>query len=366
MTNTLGGTIMFSRYYWENEWQMLHTQGNWLLNQKSQPVRLVGVNCAPLVWTSRCENLREMVCTACDSWKANAIRLPLSQDRWFGFGVEQKDADETGRRYRSQVDSIVEAVASRRKYVILDLHRSNCNTWGEFISGGLSDMNSLVFWKDLASRYRNHPNVLFDLYNEPFQISWDTWKNGGEITAMYEESDVGQQIMFAKDDNKSLKKIRYQVPGMQRLIETVRGVGANNVLVVGGLDWSYELDGVVHGYALDDCGGNGIILDAHLYPCKALDRWDDCVTVAAEKYPILIGECGHYGEAPIPHEWPQLERSDTWVPKLLKWVDEHGYHITAWDFHHTAGPCLIENPEDYTPTPYWGAYFKKFLESHNR
>ena len=154
---------------------------------------------------------------------------------------------------------------------------------------------------------------------------------------------------------------KYQAPGMQEMIRVIRAVGAKNVLTVGGLDWSYELDGIVNGFAPDDCGGNGYMLDSHVYPCKTLDKWDDYVTVAKEKFPILIGECGHYGEAPVPHEWPQLETSDIWVPKFLNWVEKHGYHITAWDFHHRAGPPLVENLDDYTPTSFWGVYVKEFL-----
>jgi len=40
--------------------------------------------------------------------------------------------------------------------------------------------------------------------------------------------------------------------------------------------------------------------------------------------------------------------------------------MTAWDFHHQAGPCLVENLDDFTPTPYWGSYIKEFLEKHNK
>ncbi len=171
--------------------------------------------------------------------------------------------------------------------------------------------------------------------------------------------------MFDKTSSENLIEHKYIAPGMQKMIQTIRAVGAKNVITVAGLDWGYELDGIMNGYDLDDCGGNGIILDAHLYPCKTLDKWDDYVTIAKDKYPILIGECGHYGEAPVKHEWTQLEPSFTWVPKFLKWVEENDYHITAWDFHHTAGPCLIENQENYKPTPYWGVYYKKFMSSKN-
>ena len=357
---------MFELYREQNAWQMLHTEGNQVLNAKGETVRLMGVNCAPLVWMSYSKKIMDLITYACDEWKANTIRLPLAQDRWFGFADDQKGVDESGERYRSLVDDIVAAVACRHKYIILDLHRSNCNRWGEYISANLSDMNSLVFWKDVAVRYKNHPNVLFDLYNEPYHVDWKTWRDGGEITVYYEDSDVGQQIMFDKPEGTELKSMTYLVPGMQCLADTVRGVGAKNILVIGGLDWSYELDGIVNGYAVKDNGGNGIILDSHLYPCKRLDNWDELVTVAKEQYPILIGECGHYGEAPIPHEWPQKEVSTTWVPKMLKWIEDNDYHMTAWDFHHQAGPCLVENLDDFTPTPYWGVYVKEFLAKHNK
>ncbi|MCH5340477.1 MAG: cellulase family glycosylhydrolase [Acetatifactor sp.] len=356
---------MFDLYRGQNAWQMLHTEGNKVFNAKGAQVRLAGVNCSSLEWMSYPTGLLRTVNTACDQWKANTIRLPLSQDSWFGFSSGQRGVDESGDRYRQLVDDVVASVASRQKYVILDLHRSNSNRWGEYISGNLSDMNSLVFWKDVAVRYANHPNVLFDLYNEPYHVDWKTWRDGGEITVYYESKDIGQQIMFEKSDTAILQSMTYMVPGMQKLADTVRGVGANNVLVVGGLDWSYELDGIVNGYAVVDHGGNGIILDSHLYPCKDLDNWDRLVTVAKEQYPIIIGECGHYGEAPVEHEWPQREISSIWVPKFLKWVDDNGYHITAWDFHHQAGPCLVENLDDFAPTPYWGAYVKEFLARHN-
>lgn len=149
------------------------------------------------------------------------------------------------------------------------------------------------------------------------------------------------------------------------MIRTVRASGANNICIVAGLDWGYELDGIVQGYDVDDCGGNGIILDSHLYPWKELDRWDELVTVAADRYPILIGECGHYGEDVVVHEGPQREISSIWVPRFLNWVDEHHYHITAWDFHDWAGPSLIKSLETYEPTPFWGSYFKDFLKKRN-
>ena len=356
---------MFTLFKKQNAAMMLHQDGNKLIDENGNRVRLLGVNCATLEWTAwPPKELYRSICYACDHWYANIIRLPVAQDRWFGFGRDQ-EKDPSGEIYRQTVDEMVAAIAARGKYVIIDLHRSNCNRWGEFVSGKHADDGALVFWKDVALRYHNHPNVIFDLYNEPFLIDWDTWLNGGMITLWYRDRDVGQQIMFAPDENEATKSYTYHVPGMQRIADVIRSTGAQNLLMIGGLDWAYELDGIVNGHEVIDHGGNGILLDSHLYPCKKLDEWDKLVTVAADKYPIILGECGHYGEAPVKHEWPQFEESTTWVPKLLAWVDEHEYHVTAWDFHHKAGPPLVENLEDFTPTPFWGAYYKKFLAEHN-
>ena len=354
---------MFTYYKEQNIGQTLHQDGNRLVDENGNKVRLLGVNCASLEWTSRPEELLRSVCVACDEWHANAIRLPVSQDRWFGFGKDQAD-DPSGEKYRNRVDEILAAAASRGKYLLLDLHRSNCGRFGEYVSGNLADEGSLIFWKDAALRYRNHPNVVFDLFNEPFLISWDTWLNGGDVTLYYRDRDIGQQIMFQHDGSEETHSFTYHVPGMQRMADEIRSTGANNLLMIAGLDWGYELDGIVNGYEVDDRGGNGILLDSHLYPCKALDAWDRLVTAAADRYPIIIGECGHYGEAPVEHEWPQRDISERWVPRLLSWIDEHDYHVTAWDFHHQAGPSLVENLTDYTPTPYWGKYFKQFLKDH--
>ena len=63
---------MFDLYRTQNAWQMLHTEGKQLLNEKGDKVRLLGVNCAPLVWTSYSREIMDMITYACDEWKAPA------------------------------------------------------------------------------------------------------------------------------------------------------------------------------------------------------------------------------------------------------------------------------------------------------
>ena len=68
--------------------------GGSLLDANGRPVRLLGVNTASLEWMAAAPALPAAVVHACDVWKANVIRLPLSQDTWFGFHPEQKGKDE--------------------------------------------------------------------------------------------------------------------------------------------------------------------------------------------------------------------------------------------------------------------------------
>ncbi|MCI8388855.1 MAG: glycoside hydrolase family 5 protein [Clostridiales bacterium] len=331
---------------------MLKVKNNKIYDGECE-IRLLGVNRAGLEWDSRDTRIFESITQACDDWKANIIRLPVSQDRWFGYMQEQDDVNNADA-YRAKVDKIVELLAARGKYLLLDLHWSDLGVWGKN-SGQhmMPDENSIIFWQNAAARYCNHPNVLFGIYNEPHvdgeESPWKIWKYGGMLAEKGSESP----------------RVEYRAVGMQEMIDVIRATGAKNIVVVGGLDWGYTFEGLANPeFELADPAGNGIILDAHVYPWKRLE-WDLDVTIAADRYPILVGECGHYGNDADPVEGVQRLPAEEWVPRLLAWIDEHGYNLTAWDFHPKAGPCLIKS-FDNEPTDHYGVYICDYLRSHNK
>ena len=323
-----------------------------IIGDDEREVRLYGVNRAGLEWESRDGQILDSIKYACDEWHANIIRLPVSQDRWFGRMPEQND-ENNAEKYRARVDEIIDAVAERGKYLLLDLHWSDLGLWnGKSGQHMMPDEHSLLFWQNAAARYRNHPNVLFGLYNEPhidkkvdgeFGDPWHIWKFGGELR----EKDTS-----------------YRAVGMQEMIDKVRSTGAKNVVVVGGLDWGYTLDGAVGENAISDPDGNGIILDSHVYPWKRLE-WELDIGGLDRDFPILVGEFGHYGNDAKPVEGVQRLPSEEWMPRLLGWIEKNGYSFTAWDFHPKAGPCLIKSFNN-EPTEYHGIYVKEFLLDHNK
>jgi hypothetical protein len=138
----------------------------------------------------------------------------------------------------------------------------------------------------------------------------------------------------------------------------IRETGAKNLIIAGGLDWGYDLSGVLEGFALEDRGGNGIMYSSHVYPWKS--DWQGKFLVLAEKYPLFIGEVGADTQRmefipPERHEDPAI-----WVPDMLGVIQKHRLNWTAWCFHPKSTPRVLLD-WDYTPTPFWGVAVKDAL-----
>ncbi|PTX97485.1 hypothetical protein DB346_21050 [Verrucomicrobia bacterium LW23] len=281
-----------------------------------------------------------------EDWNANVIRLAVKDEYWYGHGKpggESAGQSDGGAAYRATVDAAVNVAANRGAYLVIDNHRFRAVR-----------EEQLQFWKDVAEMYKNHPAVLFDVINEPHDISWEVWRNGGEVverTAKVDES------AFLSDAEKQ-KNQCFQSPGMQRLVDVIRATGARNVIIAGGLDWAYDLEGVVDGFALDDPQGNGIMYSTHIYPWKT--DWQSKVLRAAALYPLFVGEVG----ADIKKmSFLPLDRQEdpyTWGPDMLGFIQKYRLNWSGWSFHTWATPVMLED-WDYTPTPFWGVPAREAL-----
>jgi hypothetical protein len=129
-------------------------------------------------------------------------------------------------------------------------------------------------------------------------------------------------------------------------------------VVVGGLDWAYDLSGVAAGFAPDDKGGNGLMLAAHIYAQKT--DWLGKVMVVADKYPVIVSECGANTKKFTFMPAESQEDAATWVPRFLGFVQKNRLHWTAFSLHPGSAPMLVTDWK-YTPTPEWGAPVKRAL-----
>ncbi|CAN5577458.1 hypothetical protein BH10PLA2_BH10PLA2_08240 [soil metagenome] len=318
----------------------LHVTGNRVLNSRNERVHLRGVNVPSMEWTSDGQgHILESTRVAIDDWHANVIRLPLSQDRWFG---KSNDKNADSKSYQALVKQVVDMCASKGCYIVLDLHWSNAGEWGKHIGQHvMPDQNSIAFWKDLAQAYKNHPAVIFDLYNEPHDVSWDIWQKGGKVS----ERGRGRG-----------PTLTFEAVGIPTLLETVRATGARNVVLVGGLDWSYDLAGILQDRQLADPNGNGIIYANHAYPFKgdSVAQWIKKMEAATEKLAVNISE---FGSAP---DGARGIRGEQWVRQVLQAMRDHDWDWIAWDLHPEAGPKMISD-WNYTPTPTFGKWVKLAL-----
>ncbi len=330
---------------------MLHTEGNRIVDYNGQTVRLFGMNCPGLEWMTASGDVTKAVAAAFDRWEANLVRLPMNQDFWFGYHSSQTD---DGAAYRKQISDIAAIAQDRGKYLWLDLHWSNAGTeWGKHTGQHkMPDGNSLVFWKSVAKEYKNHPYVLFGLYNEPYDIAWSVWKNGGRV---FEDVNVTENNTRAK------KNVRYNAVGMQTLINAIRAQEANNLIIVGGLDWGFDLSNATNDkYKLTDTPeGNGIAYDTHPYPWKS-KNWSALIDKTGEKFPVIVGEFGAKPDDNDPQK-PDESTFKNYYKTLFDWIDKHQYSYAAWAFHPSAGPCIIQS-WNYEPTPYHGVFVKAFLQ----
>lgn len=315
----------------------LHVDGRRLLDEHGTEVWLQGVNVPSLDWSNGGEAVLPSLVAAIEVWKANVIRLPVSGGRWFGREAGQQDG---GTAYRALVGQAVRAASSRGVRLILDLHRFRAPTDAD-----------VEFWKSAAAAFKDDPAVVIGLFNEPHDISWAVWHDGGDVT---DHKQAGETLAENKEAMTTVHS-----PGIQALVDAARGTGARNLILAGGLDWSYDLSGILDGHALDDHGGLGIVYDTHVYPWKG--DWQHKFLAVAERHPVLLGEVGCDSKRYdfIPPE--RFENPYTWAPDILACIQSHHLHWTAWSFHPGASPALIADQHAFLPTPYWGAFVRAAL-----
>ncbi len=315
----------------------LKVVGNQVVDVNGKVVWLQGLSVDSMQWGMG-ENILWSIRTAIDDWHANVIRLAVTDDFWFGRVAYQNGDAEP---YRRLVDQAVQLCASRGAYLVLDLHRF-----------GSPREAHVEFWRDAAARYKDNPAVVFELFNEPHGISWKVWRDGGNL-----KEDRHTDVNPTENTEKQAGDVAV---GMQAMLDAIRETGAKNVVAVGGLDWAYDLTGIVNGYALQDRGGHGIIYVSHIYPWKK--DWQEKVLAAAEKHPVIITEVGCIEKwsdfAFIPEK--QRYPLEGWAEDMLGMIQKYRLHWTGFSFHPRCGPMIIED-WDYNPTSYWGIYVKQAL-----
>jgi endoglucanase len=296
------------------------------------------------------------------AWGINTVRIPLNQDCWLGDDRQPRNLLAgprlTPAGYRQAVDSFVRALTGAGLAVIVDLHWSGPQGT---VSDGLRPMpdnRSDDFWRSVATRFRDEPAVMFDVFNEPhsrwdpaarkwaFELDWDCWANGG-CTAP-DQPDTARRL-----DGST-----YTTIGMRSLVGAVRSTGARQPVILGGLDYANDLSGWRAAAPADD----QLVAAFHNYPgkpCATPACWAGEITALARHVPVLTTEVG------------QNDCRAGFTRRYMNWADRQGIGYLAWawwDLGESLGApgctnfALIEDL-DGTPTPGYGSVVRARLKA---
>jgi aryl-phospho-beta-D-glucosidase BglC (GH1 family) len=348
----------------------VRVEGNHFIDANSEPLQLRGVNASGLEfvaaqgwapndpWGGVAPNF-----TAIKTWKSNVVRLPLNEASWLGYtcidgkGVSRNP--DPGSNYKSTVAKAVADATAAGLYVIIDLHWTAPKNFCPLAQNPMADTdNSLNFWTSIATTFKGYPNVMFELFNEPYLY----WITGSETDwGVLMQGGTETQYVTGNGSNYTAN-YTWQVAGMQQMLNAVRATGATNVVLIAGVTWAQDLSqwvanapkdplkqiaAVWHGYP-----DSGTVGD----PNAALPKLGSIAytytkSVLTAGYPVFITEFGD-------HNAPGTVGSP-FVSNLLPWADENGASYTgwAWDSWAANDNVLIKDPTG-TPTDGFGVYAK--------
>lgn len=294
-----------------------YVKGAKIYNPKNEEVFFRGISRPSLEWSATGDNLSIDDYKQMKSWGFNLVRLPLNQQFWL------KDVDG----YQDRIAQNVGWIRSLDMDVILDLHWSDRgDTANDSAQQRMADDNSLTFWTEVAREYKHDYHVVFELYNEPHDVSWEVWQYGGDSGSGFE------------------------AVGMQDLYDAVRSTGAENLIIINGLDWAFELS-KINEYPVQ---GYNLIYGIHIYdqPGKRLTTdWARSLKQVQDKHPVIITEFGNFDCDP------------SFYKSILSYAKTHhlGWVGWAWYPGGCGFPALISN---WSGTPnVLGEELKKMLDT---
>ena len=303
---------------------------------------------------------------AMKKWDINVLRLPLNEASWLGYqcvdGTGATRNPDPGHNYQATVKQTVAGAAAAGLYVIIDLHWTAPKNFCPLAQNPMADAdNSLNFWNSVATTFKGSPNVMFELFNEPYVYwletpgtEWQTTMQGGNIT------------QYVTGGNPYQVAHTWKVAGMQQMLNTVRATGATNPVLIAGVNWAGDLSqwlanapkdplkqiaAVWHAYP---AYGTTFGTAAYTLPGGGEASYANAQSILSAGIPVVITESGDKNTAGTT--------SAPFESKLLPWADKAGasYLGWAWDVWQDASNVLIKDANG-TPTDGYGVYFKQHL-----
>jgi endoglucanase len=187
-----------------SQYGKLKVAGNKVLDKNNTAVSLAGMSLfwSNTNWGGEAFYTEAVVDWLIEDWNTTIIRAAMGVDDNGGYLNDPSNKE----RVKLIIDKAIEAGI----YVIIDWHSHHAHDY---------ESEAIDFFEEMAQTYGEHPNIIYEIYNEPMQISWSN------TVKPYSES----------------------------VIAAIRAIDPDNLIIVGSPTWSQDVDVVaqdpIEGYA---------------------------------------------------------------------------------------------------------------------
>ena len=257
----------------------LSVKNGQLVNEKSEAIVLRGASYGWHNWWPRFYNKESVKWLATD-WQCTAVRAAM------GVGPRGSYLDKK-EWSKEKISAIVDGAIEAGIYVIIDWHSHEIHT-----------TEAKQFFAEMAAKYGQHPNVIYEIFNEPVKQSWDTIKE-------------------------------YSI----EVITAIREKDPDNIILVGSPHWDQDIhlvaDDPIEGY-------ENLMYTVHFYAATHKQQLRDRSEYALKKgIPVFVSECAGMeasGNGPIDYEsW------NIWI----NWMEKNKISWITWSVADKNETCSM-------------------------
>ena len=290
----------------------LHVDGNKIKDPNGNIVVLRGIALIDLGflqdWQGGAINMINRLTNKTDSqgnspgWYPRVIRINITPPDSSPSNWPHKFNPDNNDLY-NLLRTVVDYCKTKDMYAIIDWHYI-ANTYDHVASTN-------QFWTYMAPRFASDNHVFFELFNEPINNTFG--------------SDAANWASVKTD--------------MQNWINIVRTYAPNNIILVGGPNWSQEIGPA----ASNPLTGSNIVIVSHIYPghWRSPSWYQNHITTCAAVYPIMMTEWG-FSQSGSPDPADLLNGTIAgYGQPLSDFREQYQIGHTAWVASYDWGPPMF-------------------------
>ncbi len=264
----------------------LSVKGTNIVNAQGDIFQIKGVSTHGLAWfpqyvsEAAFQDLR-------DNWGANTVRLAMYTAEYGGYCSGGDKA-----ALKAKVDEGVRAATDLGLYVIIDWHILNDSNQP---FGAAGQKAAISFFREMAEKYKDHNNVLYEICNEPNGGNGGSWSN-----------------------------IRTYA---NAVIREIRKIDGDAIIIVGTPTWAQDVDEA----AKSPLSYANLVYSLHFYAGTHRDSYrQKAETAIRAGLPLLVSEFG-ISDASGNGSLDTAEGS-----RWISFLDKHGIGYVAWNLSNKA------------------------------